>query len=192
MGAYKREAESASGSLGLGLVFFDSQWQVLSANADALAAIRRDGTDSGSEQTELRAFAAQVADRMRDGAVPHSFNYAGNTCVMLRFSCAYGKPGDTVNAALIGRAREKSSFALSLGKEFRLTPRETEALALCLKGYGPKEIAHRMGISVSTARSFLRLISIKVGATGRAEILSKVLDLMCEASLTCPFRVPHP
>jgi len=46
-----------------------------------------------------------------------------------------------------------------------------------------------MGISVHTAKAFLRTLSIKMGAAGRAEMLSKLWAHMCEASLTCPFRV---
>lgn len=177
----------------LGLVLFDSQWQVISANAEALTAIQSlRPADSGADGNGLREFAMQVALRMQGGAPPKTFTYAGNTCVVLRFSCAYGNPGEAVNAALIGRARDNSSFVHSLSRKFRLTPRETEALSLCLNGHGAKEIAQRMQISISTAKSFLRLISIKMGVSSRAEILSKVLDQTCEASLTCPFRLRHP
>src|SRR5690348_16156903 len=179
----------AESSKALGFVLFDSQWRVLSANTEALAAINHRTTDSDAAETELREFAAQVALRMQAAAPPKTFTYAGFTCTVLRFSCAYGNTGETANAALIGRTQDNSSFVQSLGQRFRLTPRETEAHAHCLKGYSAKEMAQHMGISASTAKSFMRMISTKAGVTSRAEILSKVLDLMCEASLTCPFRV---
>ena len=173
----------------LGFVLFDSQWQVISATADAVSAFLSDKTtDFRTAEKALAAFAAEVALRMQTGTPPKTFSYADNTCTIFRFSCAYGQPGEPLNAALIGSPLGASSHAASFGQTFRLTPRETEALALCLRGHGVKEIAQHMGIGVSTAKSFLRLVSIKMGVTSRAEILSKVLDTMCEASLTCPFR----
>jgi len=75
---------------------------------------------------------------------------------------------------------------------FRLTPRETEALHLCRKGLSAKQIAAEMGISVHTAKSFLRTISIKMGASSRAEIMAKLLGHMCDVSLNCPFNTNLP
>lgn len=172
-----------------GFVLLDSEWHVIAANAEAAAALNAGGkAGSDAAQQVFQDLANEAARRARSGTLPETFSYAGCTCSVLRFSCAFGNPGEFLHALLIGPPVEDSSFVTSFGQTFRLTPRETEALGLCLKGLGAKQIAQQMKISVSTAKSFLRLVSIKMGVTSRAEILSKVLDSMCEASLACPFR----
>ena len=171
----------------VGFVLLDNDWRVLSANREAVMALQAAETSSPAEDL-LQAFAAEVARRMQNQKPPKTFSYAGCTCTVMRFSCNYQSAPEEIHAALIRPAREDRSFLATFSRTFHLSPRESEALALCLKGKGAKEIATDMGISVSTAKSFLRLTSIKMGVTSRAEILSKVLDSMCEASMTCPFR----
>ena len=171
-----------------GLVLFDSNWRVTAANAEAVAALQAARQDASvAQQPTLDGLAAEIARNMQTAKGPKTFSYGGCSCTVMRFSCAYGT-GDQSNVGIIRRTGDNSRFVTSFSAVFNLTPRESQALALCLRGYGTKEIAHRMGISVSTAKSFLRFVSIKMGVTSRAEILSKVLDSMCEASMTCPFR----
>ena len=169
----------------LGFVLFDSEWRVNSASPEAVAAIT---AEIDSVEAALQNFGDEVARRMQSGTPPKTFSYAGCTCTLLSFSCSYGGTTEPVNAALIRSPRGASAHVPSLSQVFHLTPRETETLTLCLRGLGVKQIAQNMGISVSTAKSFIRLVSIKMGVTSRAEILSKVLDTMCNASMTCPFR----
>jgi DNA-binding CsgD family transcriptional regulator len=171
-----------------GLVLLDSEWRVISANAEAFAALQAGIQDpSSAHQHILDGLATEIARHMQTGKGPKTFAYGGCTCTVMRFSCAYGT-GDQSNVGIIRRTGDNSRFITSFSEVFNLTPRESQSLALCVRGHGTKEIAHKMGISVSTAKSFLRLVSIKMGVTSRAEILSKVLDSMCEASMTCPFR----
>lgn len=171
-----------------GLVLLDGDWRVIAANAEAVAALQAGTQDPcAAQQHTLDGLATEIARKMQTSKGPKTFAYGGCTCTVMRFSCAYGT-GDQSNVGIIRRTGDNSRFVTSFSKAFNLTPRESQALALCLRGHGTKEIAHRMGISVSTAKSFLRFVSIKMGVTSRAEILSKVLDSMCEASMTCPFR----
>ncbi len=175
-----------------GLVLLDSQWRVLSANAEIVAAFTPREMADPDTGDALQEFGAEVARRMGTAPPPKTFSYSGFTCTVLQFSCAYGGTGQPVNAVLIQRPSESPEFVAVLSRKYQLTPRETQALASCLKGHEVKQIANQMGIGVSTAKSHLRLIGIKMGVSSRAEILSKVLDSMCEASLTCPFRPRRP
>lgn len=175
-----------------GLVLLDSDWRVSAANAEAVAALEAGAQAASPAQHTLDDFAAEIARRMQAGKEPQTFAYCGCTCTLMRFSCAYGIAGEQVHVAIIRRTGDNARFATSFSQSFNLTPRESQTLALCLRGHGTKEIAHQMGISTSTAKSFLRLISIKMGVSSRTEILSKVLDSMCEASMTCPFRRRSP
>jgi DNA-binding CsgD family transcriptional regulator len=56
-----------------------------------------------------------------------------------------------------------------------------------MQGLSAREVAARMGITTSTAKSFLRLITIKMGVSGRAELMSRLLSFSCSASFQCPF-----
>lgn len=169
-----------------GLVLLDGDLHVLAANREAVAAVHPESLSPA--QHTLDDLAAEIARRMQAGKGPNTFVYGGCTCTVMRFSCAYGNAGEQINVGIIRRAGDDSRFVASFSRVFNLTRREGEALAMCLRGHGTKEIAHEMGITVSTAKSFLRLVCIKMGVTSRAEILSKVLDSMCHASMTCPFR----
>ena len=60
-------------------------------------------------------------------------------------------------------------------KTFQLTTRESETVALLLKGLTSKEIAREMSISPSTVKSFLKLVMVKVGASNRTGIIAKIL-----------------
>lgn len=165
-----------------GLVLLDGDWHVLAANSEVVAAFE------ATAQHTLDGLVTEIARRMQAGKGPKTFLYGGCTCTVMRFSCAYGNAGEQISVGIIRRTDDNARFATSFSRIFNLTRREGEALAMCLRGHGTKEIAHEMGISVSTAKSFLRLVCIKMGVSNRAEILSKVLDSMCEASMTCPFR----
>ena len=61
------------------------------------------------------------------------------------------------------------------GSCLSLSPRETEVLDLLTKGYGNKEIADRLGLSVETIRSYLKNIYDKMHVHSRAEAVAKYI-----------------
>jgi DNA-binding CsgD family transcriptional regulator len=60
--------------------------------------------------------------------------------------------------------------------KYGLTKREQETLEHLAKGLTTKEIASRMEISPNTAKAFLRLVMIKMGAQNRASVMSKIIE----------------
>ncbi len=78
-------------------------------------------------------------------------------------------------AILIQRTRDGGPEMKAIAAEYRLTPRETEVLALLLDGVPPKQIAANLGISYSTTKTFLRVLAGKVGAVDRTEVVAKLL-----------------
>jgi len=54
--------------------------------------------------------------------------------------------------------------------QMALTPRETEVLGLVANGLGNKEIAHELGVSVTTVRTHLNRIYEKKGPVSRVEL----------------------
>lgn len=65
----------------------------------------------------------------------------------------------------------------AIAATYKLTPREKQVLALVLKGLSPKEIGGELGISSSTAKTFVRILITKVGVSGRPELIAKLLGL---------------
>lgn len=57
----------------------------------------------------------------------------------------------------------------------RLSQRETEVLELLAKGYGNKEIADKLSLSVETIRSYLKNIYDKMHVHSRAEAVAKFI-----------------
>jgi DNA-binding NarL/FixJ family response regulator len=58
-----------------------------------------------------------------------------------------------------------------------LTAREVEVLALVRQGYGNEEIGQKLGISMRTAKGHVAMILEKLGATDRAEAVSRGFEL---------------
>jgi DNA-binding CsgD family transcriptional regulator len=59
---------------------------------------------------------------------------------------------------------------------YRLTKREQEALGGIALGLTTKELADRMQVSPNTVKSFVRLITVKMGVSSRAEIMVRLLE----------------
>ena len=83
--------------------------------------------------------------------------------------------GATV-AVFLERNRQHPALSRA-ARKFHLTQREIEALNLLMQGYTTKQIACRMDISPNTAKAFLRSVMFKSGASNRAGILAKILQL---------------
>ena len=64
-----------------------------------------------------------------------------------------------------------------LSSNYGLTDRQHEALLGIATGLSNKEMAQRMAISPNTVKVYLRLIMAKMGATSRAEVAAKLLEV---------------
>jgi DNA-binding CsgD family transcriptional regulator len=81
-----------------------------------------------------------------------------------------------ISFAIILERHGSSAAALSdLARQFELTARECETVALLLEGLTSKEIATRMQISPNTVKAFLRLVMVKMDVSTRSGIVGKAL-----------------
>ena len=96
------------------------------------------------------------------------------TCRLFPVSPCARNAQEPAMALLIERNPVSANF-LEMAEEFRLTPREDEAVQHLGLGLTSKEIGARMGISPNTAKAFLRLVMIKTGVTTRSGIIGKFL-----------------
>ena len=60
-------------------------------------------------------------------------------------------------------------------REWNLTKREQDMVGLLFDGLGNKEIAHNLNLSVNTVKSYMKLLSRKVGGAGRIGIIHSLL-----------------
>jgi DNA-binding CsgD family transcriptional regulator len=123
-----------------------------------------------------------------DHTIPDEFVYAGCAWHSISLALPAWTTPEIKIALVVQTHTESQPDATTFGSMFRLTPRETEAFELFMKGLGVKETAARMKISPSTAKAFLRMITIKMGVSGRAKMMANLLNYMCPASLNCTFR----
>lgn len=66
--------------------------------------------------------------------------------------------------------------AKTRGQMVRLSPRETELLALLAKGYSNKEIASKLSLTLETIQSYLKSVYKKMHVHSRVEAASKFLS----------------
>jgi DNA-binding CsgD family transcriptional regulator len=186
----------------LGLLLFDARYHVVFANEEAICALDPDRQGRSGECTEDWN-GAPALDGLRNlligfaanGGVPVEFVYAGCACHSISLALPGGRTEMTpeIRTALVVRPPEDApAHAATFGSMFRLTARETEALDLFMQGLCIKDVAARMKISPSTAKAFLRMITIKMGVSGRGEMMANLQNYMCPASLTCTFRQHMP
>lgn len=99
--------------------------------------------------------------------------YSARVCLMQSGESAVPGPWIILR---FERDAETTDALAELSMTCRLTDREKEALGAIAIGLTSKEVAHRMNISPSTVKAFLRLIKIKTGARNRADIVARLLD----------------
>ena len=170
----------------MGFVVADSSLAPLFANQEAIAILSYPGTSSHS-------LAAIVQKRIRPGlvsakAMPSNRN--GHTPVIelksgrRTYECRafpLGRNGNNAGAVTLLVLERGNSSPLSLSRlsqRFHLTNREQQAVALLLKGLSNKEMAESMGISANTVKAFLRMATVKMGASSRSGIVTKILDML--------------
>jgi DNA-binding CsgD family transcriptional regulator len=83
-----------------------------------------------------------------------------------------GAPGEAADAVVVVAGRDESENG-----DISLTPRELEVLTLLAEGASNKMIAHRLGISVHTAKFHVRSLLDKLDAVGRTDAVAHAARL---------------
>jgi DNA-binding CsgD family transcriptional regulator len=99
------------------------------------------------------------------------------SCRAFRIDCnSLGDVSAPISFAILLERHVSSAAALAnLSREFELTARECETVALLLEGLTSKEIANRMHISPNTVKAFLRLVMVKMNVSTRSGVVGKAL-----------------
>jgi DNA-binding CsgD family transcriptional regulator len=98
-------------------------------------------------------------------------------CRAFRIDCnGTGDAKSPISYALLLERQITGGVALDvLARQYDLTARECETVALLLEGLTSKEIAARMKISPNTVKAFLRLVMLKMDVSTRSGIVGKVV-----------------
>jgi DNA-binding CsgD family transcriptional regulator len=138
----------------------------------------------------LTSFRSAITSLMTLGQLRTEFDFAGRRWRWSQFACNCCEGGpQTLNAFVLGPTIDQLPYTIAVASMFRLTTREAQALELFMEGFAVKEVAAKMEIKTSTAKTFLRSICGKMGVSNRSELMSRILDFSCTSSLNCPFRI---
>ena len=199
-GSNLRKPQSAGNGAGatswrapLGFIVADASFVPLFANQEAIAILMY-------PQASSQGLAEVLQKKIRPGMVSAESaknNHKGHSSSMelksgrrtyVCRSFALHRTGKAPSsAALLLLERATGSVTLSgFSQRFHLTQREQEAVTLLLQGLSNKEMAETMGISANTVKAFLRIATIKMGASSRSGIVTKILDMF----LSCGYLEP--
>jgi DNA-binding CsgD family transcriptional regulator len=87
-----------------------------------------------------------------------------------------GNRGPSV-AVLLERSPRTMVSLSAMCAQFQLTRREQQSLELLSVGLDTKDIANSMGISINTAKVYIRMVMAKMGVSSRMAIPAKILSI---------------
>jgi DNA-binding CsgD family transcriptional regulator len=96
-------------------------------------------------------------------------------CRAFRLDCEDNGKSRALTAVILERSLSGVAALTENSKEYDLTHREREAVALLLQGLTSKEIATRMNISPNTVKAFLRLVMVKMDVSTRSGIVGRIM-----------------
>jgi DNA-binding CsgD family transcriptional regulator len=166
-----------------GIALFDMSIRQIASDQGAMR-ILSDSSNSASGGSETPSLPPEVLEAIRrrqpgDLSCVTTHVEVGNSRYIFRsyvvFSGADG--GSSPMVAVHFESHQHAEDPIGpLSDEYGLTTREREALRGIAHGLTTKELALRMSISPNTAKTFVRLIMIKLGVTSRTAILGKLLE----------------
>src|SRR5437763_175279 len=91
----------------LGFLLLDSQFRFASANQEAVTALSlktNSATNNDAKEAAdyaVQQFVSELVARVKNGALPTTFEYGDQNCNVLQFSCAYAGKGEWMHAVLL-------------------------------------------------------------------------------------------
>ena len=173
--------QEAAPSNSAGFLLLNSALQALYVNDEAVRILGYPHVQNHAESVEkLIAQVVQSATlKKQNPHRPATFTRIKSgrrqyTCRLFSVCPLSDNPGQSAMALLMERNAIPVGL-MGMAEEFKLTPREYEAVQHLALGLTSKEISARMGVSPNTAKAFLRLVMIKTGVTTRSGIIGKLL-----------------
>jgi len=149
---------------------------------DIIRAIRRDNQKAGLVVVTMHSGDDQIFAAMEAGASAFVGKDAPSAEVVKAAKHAVLSPRSFLCAGLVGAMMRRSS-----AESTRLSDREHQVLVLLADGLGAGQIAQKLYLSESTAKSHIARIYQKLGASNRAQALVTAMRIGLLSSL--PTRV---
>lgn len=188
--AQGREDREAVSPPAHGFLLADASLKLMFANSHAAAILTYPGPNSVdlSEVFQKKIRPALLnAGRWPINGTGHSIMKLKSgrrtyTCrAFLLNSNGKGKPATLV---MLERGMPGRLVLSQVAQQFRLTHREQQAVALLLQGLSNKEMAEIIGVSANTVKAFLRMAAVRMGASTRSGIVTKILGVLLSGSAT--------
>ena len=169
---------------GQGFILLDTRLRPIAYNSEAVQILSFPTKPDRIKQVSLFLY-DKIRSNLLNGGSPEMPEFvreckAGRrtySCRAFRIDC--NSVNDTkapITFAILLERHVSSAVALAdLSRQFELTARECETVALLLEGLTSKEIASRMQISPNTVKAFLRLVMVKMDVSTRSGIVGKAL-----------------
>ena len=160
-----------------GFIVVDRTGEPLYLNAAAQEIL---SYENSPPETDLRRL---IRQRVQSGFNPHNgdgeklFLWSGRRyyiCSVFPLEPFSRRTQNKLTGIVLTRSSRVAENIRRTCEQYKLTPREREAVLLLSQGLRSKEIARRMDISAHTVRAFLRLIMLKLGVSTRSGIVGKI------------------
>jgi len=175
-------------SRGPGLVLFDEDHQLISANPEAAAWFEEAGsmalpfhTDVGVPLPESVLFAAiearVLASRSGEGSAPGvrtRIRTRAGSWLLVNASCLRTADGSLGHTAVVVGPAKASEVAPLIAQAYELTPREVEVSRALARGLSTNEIAAELHLSRYTVQDHLKSVYEKTGVSSRGELVAKM------------------
>jgi DNA-binding CsgD family transcriptional regulator len=164
-----------------GFVLVGPAARLICANAEGLRVLAypEDARDASRPESSFRDRLVGVLGR-QDRSLGESISEISSgrrryRCRMIRVTVPASSAGGST-AVLIERTRVGQPAFRRLFEQFKLTPRERQAVQLLAQGLSNKEMAERMGLSTNTVKTLLRLVMTKLSAPSRSAVICKLFE----------------
>lgn len=168
-----------------GLLLLDCRLRPVAYNSAALRILTFPAEPEGIRQLALFVTDKIRSSLLRGGSSDHPAfvpEYKSGRrsygCRFFRLDCHGAESAKTSSPSfcvLLERLSSGEAALVCTARQFDLTTRECETVALLLEGLTSKEIATRMSISPNTVKAFLRLVMLKMDVSTRSGIVGKTV-----------------
>ena len=135
--------------------------------------VSRDQSTADTIREQIRARVLPLCSKSVKGTFVSGRRTYIYRSLILEASATNGRESATA-AFVLERCSRRNENLRRTCEQYKLTPREREALILLSEGLTSKEIAQHMKISAHTVKGFIHLIMLKLGVTTRSGIVGKI------------------
>ena len=189
-------AQRPGGSLpAIGFLVVDGAFKLLNANREAVRILTYSAKPEQAENLAdvfdkkiRRPLRAQGAGLSSSTSI--EFKSGRRTYFCRAFLLESSRTASAGAVLVLERGISGTTALAQIARQFHMTPREQQILALLLQGLGTQEMAETLGLAANTIKAFIRLVMVKMGVRSRAAIVTKVLRLVLFGDSSLSSAVP--